>query len=204
MTGGVCSDLVEELAYIEKSGCLRYIKIDYTLITNICSRIQMDRGDIDRELGVLVSGLRDARNVCGKMQETPENMREELYGIIYSSVKRSMERLGEIYEELRRTYRLYIASLAGLAIAVALLSISIIITSTNNIYILMIAMIAGLLSLTSIAMANSSLRLSITISIASSTMLLLCGIQLGDVVKTIASIITLAASIATSHRFLTK
>ncbi|HWQ16640.1 MAG TPA: hypothetical protein VNL13_02280 [Sulfolobales archaeon] len=202
MSSHICRDLVGELAYIERSGCLRYIKINYVLATNICSKSRIGGGNVYREIENLVMSLRALRDVCNRIQETPESMREELYGVIYDAVRRTMERLREIYEELVRIHRIHIASLTGVAIAMALLAISIILVSVDNFYIFMAAITAGFLSVASVAIANSSLRISIASFIVSGIILLLCGIQIGDSLKAVASIIVIAISIVTSHRIL--
>lgn len=202
MASQVCNELVRELAYIEKSGCLRYIRVNYHLITRICSQRHISGESVERELSSIIANVRASRDVCGKIPESPESMREDMYGSIYDAIRRSMEKLEMIYDEIRRIHRLYILSLAGIAVSIMLLALSIIIASMNNIYIFVTALTAGFLSIASIAIANSSLRSSTMISIASGIMLLLCGIQIGDAIKTAASIAVLAASIATSHRIL--
>ncbi len=204
MIGKVCSDLVRELAWIEKLGCLRYIKINYAIITSVCSTRYIAREHMGREFEDLAADIRASRDACNKIQEMPENMREELYGSVYYYVRRAMERLEKIYEDHRKTYRLYLLSLAGLAVSMTLLAISILLTSIDNIYIFLPALAAGLLSITSMATANSSIRSSIHIIIVSGAVLTLCGIGIGDIVKIAASTIVLVASIATSRRILAK
>ncbi|MEM2203774.1 MAG: hypothetical protein QXI22_05395 [Sulfolobales archaeon] len=202
MSSHICRDLVGELAYIERSGCLRYIKIDYVLTSNVCSKSRIGGDNIYKELESLVTNLRALRDVCTRIQETPESMREELYGVIYDVVRRTMERLREIYEELVRMHRIHIASLTGLTIAMTLLAISIIMVAIDNFYIFTAAITAGFLSAASIAIANSSMRMSIATLIISGVILLICGMQIGDGIKAAASIIVIAISIITSHRVL--
>ena len=202
MSSHICRDLVSELAYIERSRCLRYIKIDYVLTTNMCSKSRIGSDNIYKELENLVTNLRALRDVCNRIQETPESMREELYGVVYDVVRRTMEKLRDIYEELVRIHRIHIASLTGLAIAMTLLAISIILVSVDNFYVFMAAITAGFLSVASIAIANSSLRIAIATFIVSGVILLLCGMQIGDGIKAAASIIAIAISIITSHRVL--
>lgn len=204
MTSQMCGDLVRELSHIEKLGCLRYIRVNYAVITSVCSAADIARKDVGKELEDIISSIKASRDACNKIQETPENMREELYGAIYYNVRRSMEKLEKIYEEHRKTYRLHIFSLAGVAASMVLLAISILLVSIDNIYIFLLALAAGLLSITSIATANSSLRSSIAIIIVSGVVLTLCGIEIGDILKITASLIVLVASIVTSHRILVK
>lgn len=204
MVDKACSDLVRELAQIEKLGCLRYIKINYAVITNVCSTRYIAKEHMWKEFEDLIADIRASRDVCNKIQETPENMREELYGSVYYYVRRAMEKLEKIYEEHRKTYRLYLLSLAGLAASMALLAISIMLTSIDNIYVFLPALAAGLLSIASVAAANSDIRSSIPIIVASGVVLTLCGIEIGDLVKIAASIVVLVASIATSHRIFAK
>jgi VIT1/CCC1 family predicted Fe2+/Mn2+ transporter len=168
----------------------------------MCSKSRIGSDNIYKELENLVTNLRALRDVCNRIQETPESMREELYGVVYDVVRRTMEKLRDIYEELVRIHRIHIASLTGLAIAMTLLAISIILVSVDNFYVFMAAITAGFLSVASIAIANSSLRIAIATFIVSGVILLLCGMQIGDGIKAAASIIAIAISIITSHRVL--
>lgn len=204
MASSMCRDLVRELGYIEKSGCLRYIKINYVLITSICSRGSIAGDALERELGDIIASLKIPRDICSKMQETPENAREELYGAIYDNIRRIIGRMERIHENLERIYRLYTFSLVGIAVSIVLLSLSIILASMSNIYVFLASLIAGSLSIAGIAMLNGSLGIPALITIISSITLLLCGIQIGDAIKTIASIAVLATSILTSRHLLTR
>lgn len=186
MQENICEAMAKELTYIESSGCLRYIKIDYGFLSEVC-RSQRLLKDAEQKLLEALSEVKRSSEICRTMQETPEHMREELYGQIYLGVKRAIERLEECLKIARDAILPLRRTAMGFSAALILLSTSSLILIPRDLLIIAILISIALFSAINIAITYIEPRVSITLTLILCLTLLASNILIGDITKIYAS-----------------
>ncbi|MEM1610907.1 MAG: hypothetical protein QXQ57_04590 [Sulfolobales archaeon] len=203
MQEDICESLAKELAYIENSGCLRYIRIDYSLLSEACRLRRLWRDAEQRFLEVF-SEVKRSSEICRMVRETPEHIREELYGQIYVGIKKAIDLLEEYSNIARKAISPIRRTALGFSASIILLGISNLILIPQNLLILALLITIVLFSALNIALTRIEPRLSIKSTLILCLALLVSSILIGDNTKIYASSIILALLVLNSIVLATK
>ncbi|MDT7887807.1 MAG: hypothetical protein RQ885_02395 [Desulfurococcales archaeon] len=186
MGNDLCEDLARELAYIESSGCLRYIRVDYNMLSKICASQRLQES-IKYKIRESLLEAKRSSEICVKIQETPEPLREELYGQIYAGIKRMIDHLEDGERIARETLTPMRRAMIGFSISLILLDIASLISFSQDLLALAILVAVALFSTLNIALAYVEPKLSTVTALILSLALLVSSMWIGDPAKIYAS-----------------
>ncbi len=182
MQRGICEALARELAYVEGSGCLRYIRIDYGLLSEAC-RSQRIWRNAEQKILEALSEVKRSSEICRALQEAPEHMREELYGQIYFGIKRAIDRLEECSRIAREAISPLRRTALGFSTSIIFLGASSLISMPQNLLAMVMLIAVILFSAYNIALTYIEPRLSITSTLILCLALLAINILIGDTIR---------------------
>jgi len=192
--GDPCKDLARELAHIERSGCLRYLRVDYSILDNVCRYRKLFRSSGER-VYLAYTSVKRASEECSNIQGVLDTSIDDIYGTIYLEVKRAMDMLEEEWSILRnalgRLRRITIGSSASLL----LLDAALLMVAPENLAVLLALVAVAMFSALITALPGVAPRLSTSMPIALALVLLAISAGVRDPVKLSASIAVLAVLI---------
>jgi hypothetical protein len=187
----ICETLARELAYVESSGCLRYIRIDYGLLSEACRSWRVWK-NAEQEILEALSEVKRSSEICKALHEAPEHVREELYGQIYFRIKRAIDRLEECLRIAREAISPLRRITLGFSASIIFLGASSLISIPQNLLALAMLIAIILFSAFNIALTYIEPRLSVTFTLILCLILSASNILIGDVIRLYVSAAILA------------
>jgi len=192
--GELCSEIARELAHIERSGCLRYLKVDYSALDRVCTYRRL-LGSAGERLYTALSSVKRASEGCSRLQEAPDALKEDIYGSIYLEVKRALDLLEEEGKELGRGLGRLRRVAIGSSASLLLLDAALFMVAPQDLLVIALLITVAVFSALNMALSSAAPRLSTSIPVALGLLLLASSFEVGDPAKLSASAALLAVLI---------